>query len=148
MADDVARIAVAITARLDPTDTLTLSTTLTNTGEDVLDVAYLASGNLPLPPDADRVRSYGGRHNSEFVAIDDVLTRSQWRRENRRGLTSHDCFPGAIVTCADGTAYGAQLAWSGNHMQSIEWLDDGRRQWLMGEALAPGEMRLSPGKAW
>lgn len=148
MADDVARIAVAITARLDPvTDTLTLSTTLTNTGEDVLDVAYLASGNLPLPPDADRVRSYGGRHNSEFVAIDDVLTRSQWRRENRRGLTSHDCFPGAIVTCADGTAYGAQLAWSGNHMQSIEWLDDGRRQWLMGEALAPGEMRLSPGQS-
>lgn len=148
MADDVARIAVAITARLDPaTDTLSLSTTLTNTGEDVLDVAYLASGNLPLPPDADRVRSYGGRHNSEFVAIDDVLTRSQWRRENRRGLTSHDCFPGAIVSCADGTAYGAQLAWSGNHMQSIEWLDDGRRQWLMGEALAPGEMRLSPGQS-
>ncbi|MGF2076065.1 glycoside hydrolase family 36 N-terminal domain-containing protein, partial [Enterococcus casseliflavus] len=78
----------AITARLDPaTDTLTLSTALTNTGADVLDVGFLASGNLPLPPDAGHVRSYGGRHNSEFVAIDDELTRSQWRRENRRGLT-------------------------------------------------------------
>lgn len=148
MADNVARIAVAITARLDPaTDTLTLSTTLTNAGEDVLEVGFLASGNLPLPADADRVRSYGGRHNSEFVAIDDLLTRSQWRRENRRGLTSHDCFPGAIVSCADGTAYGAQLAWSGNHTQTIEWIDDGRRHWVMGEGLAPGEMRLVPGES-
>lgn len=148
MSDDVAQIAVTITARLDPaTDTLTLSTTLANKGEGVLDVAYLSSGNLPLPADAQSMRSYGGRHNSEFVAIDDVLTRSQWRRENRRGLTSHDCFPGAIVACADGTAYGAQLAWSGNHLQTIEWLDDGRRQWLMGEALAPGEMRLAPGQS-
>ena len=121
--------------------------TLTNNGEDVLDVAWLASGNLPLPDDAATVRSYGGRHNSEFVPINDTRTRSQWRRENRRGLTSHDCIPAAIVGCADGSAYGAQLAWSGNHLQSIEWLDDGRRQWQMGAGLAPGEIRLAAGES-
>lgn len=146
MRDDVAGLAVALTVRLDPTtDVLTLSTELRNCGDDVLDISWLAAGNVPLPPDAQTVRSYGGRHNIEFQPIDDPLTRSLWRRENRRGLTAHDCFPGAIVTCADGTAYGAQLAWSGNHVQQIDWIDDGRFQWQMGEWLAPGEVRLAPG---
>jgi len=146
LVDAVAELAIAITARLDPaSDVLTLSTTLTNTGVDVLDVNWLASACLPLPPDAQSVLSYTGRHNSEFVPVEDTLSRSGWRRENRRGLTSHDCFPGALVRCADGTAYGAQLAWSGNHIQSIDWIDDGRRQWLLGEGFAPGEIRLAPG---
>ncbi len=146
LSDDVAHIPAIITARLDPaTDTLTLSTTLSNVGDGVLDVQWLAAGNVPLPEDAQSVRSFSGRHNSEFVALDDALSRSTWRRENRRGLTSHDCFPGAVVTCADGTAFGAQLAWSGNHVNQIEWCDDGRRHWQMGEWLAPGEVRLAPG---
>ena len=148
MHDAVARIAVSMTARLDPdSDVLTLSTQLRNEGDALLDLQWLAAGGLPLPPDAHSVRSYGGRHNREFVPIDDALTRSGWRRENRRGLTSHDCFPGAVVTCADGTAYGAQLGWSGNHVASIDWCDDGRRLWQMGEWLAPGEVRLEPGEA-
>ena len=147
LSDDVARLTAVLTARLDPeTDTLTLSTRLTNTGDAALDVQWLAAGNLPLPQDAETVRSYAGRHNCEFVEVTDSLTRSLWRRENRRGLSSHDCFPGAVVTCADGSAYGAQLAWSGNHTQTIEWLDDGRRHWQMGEWLAPGEVCLAPGE--
>jgi alpha-galactosidase len=146
--DDVAGLGIAITVRLDPlTDVLTLSTTLTNAGADGLEVNTLAAACLPLPQDAAQVLSYTGRHNGEFVPIEDNLTRSGWRRENRRGLTSHDAFPGAIVTCADGTAYGAQLAWSGNHVQSIDWIDDGRRQWLLGEGYAPGEIRLAPGES-
>ena len=146
--DDVARIAVTITARLDPaSDVLTLTTTLTNNGDAPLDVQWLAAGGVPLPEDAQTVQSFAGRHNAEFVPIEDPLTRSLWRRENRRGLTSHDCFPGALVTCADGTAYGAQLAWSGNHAQQIEWVEDGRHHWQMGEWLAPGELRLAPGES-
>lgn len=148
LTDAVAGLTIAITARLDPaSDVLTLSTTLTNAGEAVLEVGWLASACLPLPADAMQVLSCTGRHNGEFVAVQDTLTRSGWRRENRRGLTSHDAFPGAIVTCADGSAYGAQLAWSGNHIQSIDWIDDGRRQWLLGEGLAPGEVRLNPGES-
>jgi alpha-galactosidase len=145
LVDDVAQIEVAITLDLDPeSDVLTLSTRLTNTGEGVLDMQWLAAGTVPLPPDARQVSSFGGRHNGEFLPITDPLTRSIWRRENRRGLTSHDCFPGAVVE-ADGVVYGAQLGWSGNHTQSIEWLDDGRFQWQMGEWLAPGEVRLAAG---
>ena len=149
--DDVAGITVTLQLRLDPQDdVLTVATSLTNTGAGLLDVQWLAAAVLPLPSSAHSVRHVSGRHNSEFVPCEDLLGRGQWRRENRRGLTSHDSFPGAIVTTPGSTAdsgltYGAQLAWSGNHAQLIEWLDDGRYQWQLGEWLAPGEVRLEQG---
>ncbi len=147
LSDEVAQISVAITLQLDPeSDVLSLSTTLSNEGDGILEVQWLAAGVIPLPADAHEVRSFSGRHNDEFVPITDPLTRSTWRRENRRGLTSHSAFPGALVE-AKGAVYGAQLAWSGNHAQSIEWLGDGRFQWQMGEWLAPGEVRLAPGES-
>lgn len=147
LTDSVASIEVAITVALGAeSNVLTLSTQLTNQGDDILDVQWLAAGVVRLPIDAHMVRSFGGRHNDEFVPITDTLTRSIWRRENRRGLTSHDCFPGALVETG-GAVYGAQLSWSGNHAQSIEWLDDGRYQWQMGEWLAPGEVRLAAGES-
>jgi alpha-galactosidase len=147
LTDDVAKIAVSIALELDPvSNVLTMASTLTNIGDAILDVQWLAAGVIPLPPEARAVRSFGGRYNDEFVPIIDPLTRSTWRRENRSGLTSHTCFPGALVE-ADGVTYAAQLAWSGNHAQSIEWIDDGRFQWQMGEWLAPGEVRLAPGES-
>lgn len=150
--DDVAKIEVMLTLRLDvSSDVLTLSTQLTNRGSEALDVQWLAAGVLPLPADSAQVEYFSGRHNSEFVPQVDALGRGQWRRENRRGLTSHDAFPGAVIclpgaTDHAGIAYGAQLAWSGNHTQLIEWLDDGRYQWQFGEWLAPGEVRLAAGE--
>ncbi len=147
LTDAVARITVAVTLSLDPaSDVLTVSTSLTNQGDAPLEVQWLAAAVLPLPDHARMVRSFSGRHNIEFVPVEDQLTRSQWRRENRRGLTSHDCVPGAVVF-ADGCAYGAQLAWSGNHCQLIDWVDDGRWQWQLGEALMPGEVQLAPGES-
>ncbi len=152
LTDAIAAIRVVVELSLDPaSDVLTLSSALTNTGEGALDVQWLAAGVAPLPASCTTVRSYVGRHNHEFILEADALGRHAWRRENRRGLTSHDAFPGAVVampsTTEDGgLAYGAQLAWSGNHAQTIEWLDDGRFQWQMGEWLAPGEVRLGPGK--
>ena len=144
--DSVAKIEILVTLCLDPiSDVMSLSTTLTNRGDAVLDILWLAAGTVPLPQDAHTVRSYSGRHSAEFALQEDALSRSLWRRENRRGITSHDCFPGAVVM-ADGAAYGAQLGWSGNHAQSIEWVDDGRYAWAMGEWLAPGEVRLAPGE--
>ena len=144
--DAVAALRVTVSLDLDPlSDVLTVQTALTNDGDGVLDVQWLAAGCLPLPAGAQSVRSYGGRHNHEFVADDAPLGRAIWRRENRRGLTSHEDFPGAVVT-DDVMTFGAQLAWSGNHAQTIERLDDGRCQWQMGEWLAPGEVRLARGE--
>ena len=149
--DPVARLRVRVCLAMDPvSDVLTLSSRLTNDGPEDLEVHWLAAAVLPLPPVASHVGYVSGRHNSEFQPCEDRLGRALWRRENRRGITSHDAFPGAIVreagaTQDTGLVYGAQLAWSGNHAQMIEGLDDDRFQWQLGEWFAPGEVRLSPG---
>jgi alpha-galactosidase len=152
LTDTVAGLCVAVTLTLDDaSDVLVISSALTNLGNTPLDVQWLAAGTLPLPGHADAVRSYAGQHVHEFMLQTDKLSRSLWRRENRRGRTSHDCFPGAVVTTPGaeahaGLVFGAHLAWSGNHQQTIEWLHDGQYQWQMGEWLAPGEGLLAPGQ--
>ena len=149
--DSIARIRLALSVQIDDNDVLWLQSELTNTGDEVLDVQWLAAGTVPLPGYAEQVRSYYGQWANEFQLQVDELGRTLWRRENRRGRGSHDTFPGAVVTLPGATAhegmvYGAHLAWSGNHCQTIEWLHDGQFQWQMGEWLAPGEIRLQPGE--
>lgn len=149
--DDVARLRVSVFLSLDAaSDVLLMRSELVNLGDAAIDVQWLAAGTLPLPGRADQVRSYAGQHVHEFLLQVEPLSRSLWRRENRRGRTSHDCFPGAVVTTPGATedrglVYGAHLAWSGNHQQTIEWLHDGQYQWQLGEWLAPGEGLLAPG---
>lgn len=151
LTDAVAGLTLAIDLDLDPaTDVLSTRARLTNSGPTPLDVTWLAAMCLPLPGEAAQVRHMSGRHNGEFALQVDPLGRGTWSRENRRGLTSHDCPPVGVVVLPGATehagpAYGAQLAWSGNHAQRIDRIDDGRFQWQMGEWLAPGEGRLPPG---
>lgn len=152
--DEAAQLELQV--RLDlqhDSDVLTLSTRITNRCEGALDVQWLAAGTLPLPCHSKTVRYYAGQHVNEFIEKNDPLARAIWKRESRRGRTSHDCFPGAVVltegaTDFSGLVYGAHLAWSGNHQQSIEWLHDGQYQWQMGEWLAPGECLLQAGQSW
>lgn len=150
--DAVAQLSLSLRLELDANDVLQLQSTLANDGVEVLDVQWLAAGTLPLPGAANVVRSYVGQWANEFQLQTETLSRSLWQRENRRGRTSHDSFPGAVVTLPGATehaglVYGAHLGWSGNHRQCIEWLHDGQFQWQMGEWLAPGEVRLAPGEA-
>ena len=152
LTDSVAHIGLELKLALDEHDVLHLQSRLVNAGDDVLDVLWFAAGTVPLPGYAQQVRSYYGQWASEFQLQVEPLTRSLWQRENRRGRTSHDTFPGAVVTLPGATehagmVYGAQLAWSGNHRQVVEWLHDGQFQWQMGEWLAPGEARLEAGAA-
>ena len=148
--DSVARIRLSLTLDIDRHDVLRLQSRLVNIGDDVLDVQWLAAGTVPLPGRADHVRSYAGQWANEFLLQIEPLGRSLWQRQNRRGRGSHDTFPGAVVTLPgasehEGLVFGAHLAWSGNHQQTIEWLHDEQFQWQMGEWLAPGELRLQPG---
>ncbi len=151
LTDPVAQIELTVYLRMDPhSDVLTMRSALRNLGQSSLDVQWLASGTLLLPGQVVGVRSYAGQHNHEFLLQTDRLSRSMWRRESRRGRTSHDCFPGAVVTTegstdSSGLVYGAHLAWSGNHQQTIEWLHDAQYQWQLGEWLAPGEGLLAAG---
>ncbi len=150
--DAVAGIRIRLDLRLDPeTDVLEIRTRLTNSGAGVLDVQWLAAATLPLPAGISAVRHFTGRHNREFAEQTDALGHFIWLRENRHGISSHGHFPGAVVLAPGtgdhaGPAWGAQLAWSGNHRQLIERLDDGRSQWQLGGWLAPGEGRLAPGE--
>ncbi len=150
--DSPAQLRLSITLVMDAArDMLSLQSELRNEAKnptEVLDVQWLAAGTLPLPASSECVRSTTGRWASEFQLQVEPLSRSVWQRENRSGRTSHESFPGAIVTERDSHAvYGAHLAWSGNHRQTIETLDDGSRQWQLGEWLAPGEVRLAPGES-
>ena len=147
LADSVSALVAEIRLSLDPeTDVLTVSTKLTNAGSAAMDVQWLAAASLPLPPETRRMHFYNGRHQAEFGQQMQELTRSLWRRENRRGLTSHDAPPTGFAETAEGHVYAAHLAWSGNSVQQAEWLDDGRYLWQFGEWLAPGEVRLEPGE--
>jgi len=151
--DEVAKLALDLRLTLDAdSDVLTVQSTLRNLGDGALDVQYLAAGTLPLPGHAESVRFWAGQHMHEFLEQNEPLTRSLWVRESRRGRTTHDTFPMAVVRtpgAADdaGLVFGAHLAWSGNHRQTLEWLHDGQFQWQMGEWLAPGEVRLEPGQS-
>ena len=151
--DDVAHIQIDIKLDLDAaSDCLTCQTRLTNLGDGILDVAWLAGACLPIPSNAESVLYYTGRHNHEFVLCEDKLSRATWLRENRRGLTSHDAVPGGVIrlpntTQHDGPTYGAQIAWSGNHVQRLDFHDDGTFYWQWGEWLAPGEVRLHAGQS-
>lgn len=148
LTDDVSGVAVEQRVRLDPASgVLTLSARLTNTGVGDLTLDWLAAGTVPLPTHAASVTSWHGRHNVEFQEETAPLTRSTWSRENRRGLTSHEDWPAALVTTEDGVI-GAHLAWSGNHRQAIEPLDDGRYAWQAGAYLSPGEVILAEGESY
>ena len=132
---------------------LVFSAVLVNRGDTALDVEWLASGTLPLPPDSGTIRSFTGRHNGEFVMQDEAMPAYGWVRENRRGLTGHTGPPGLFVLGEgagwhSGHVHAAQLAWSGNHRLAIERDDAGGWTLQVGEALAPGEMRLAPGEIY
>jgi alpha-galactosidase len=133
-------------------DVLIATTRLTNAGKSVLTVDDLVAPLLPLPAHIDRCIGFEGRWAGEFAAQAQQRQTGIWLRENRRGRTSHDAFPGLIATAAEtgeshGAAYGFHLGWSGNHRLFVETLADGRAQIGMGELLLPGEVRLGPGES-
>lgn len=149
LTDAVAELRVLITLDLDlASDVLSIKTCLTNTGSAILDVQHLAAACLPLPNAPLKLQHFTGRHNNEFQLSEEMLGRGGWHCENRRGLTGHGGPCGAVVQDERGGAWGAQLAWSGNYAQSIDWMDDGQYVWQLGEWLAPGEVRLAAGECF
>jgi alpha-galactosidase len=136
--------------RLDG-DMLVATTALTNSGDTPLDVAELAAPVLPLPGHARDIIGFEGRWAGEFSPVRQPRHAGQWVRENRRGRTSHDAFPG-LIACEAGTneqqgiAWGVHLGWSGNHRLMVETLPDGRASIAMAALYLPGEIRLAPGE--
>lgn len=133
-------------------DVLVATTQLTNCGADVLQVDHLAAPVIGLPGFVSQIVGFEGRWSGEFQLRRHELSMGTWLRENRRGRTSHDAFPGILATerTADetrGLAYGFHLGWSGNHRLAVETLADGRRSVAMEALYLPGETALAPGES-
>jgi alpha-galactosidase len=130
---------------------LRIATRLRNVGDTPLSVDALAAAVLPLPPHANAIISFGGRHNGEMVEHNEPMPAQGWYRAQRAGLTGHGGPPGLFVL-GEGTdwhhgeVWAAQLAWSGNHRLLVEPTEG--RGWvaLLGADYDPGEIVLAPGE--
>jgi alpha-galactosidase len=126
---------------------LALRTTLTNSGDGVFTLDRCMAGAMLLPEGPAELTSFTGMWGREFQIRREPLAARLWLQENRRGRTSHDRFPGVVLS-APGGGLAAHLGWSGNHVVAVETLDDGRRLVHLGELFGPGEIRLAPGEAY
>ncbi|RDU97502.1 alpha-galactosidase [Trinickia dinghuensis] len=153
LSDPIASLAVTLSYSIDPgSDVVRAWAEVENLGETPYRLDWLAAACVPLPAQADQVLGFSGRWTLEFQEARETLGVATWRRDNRRGRTSHDSFPGVIVGASlgddEGAVFGAHLGWSGNHTILIEPLTDGRRQLQLGEWLAPGEVVLARGERY
>ncbi|MES3023040.1 MAG: alpha-galactosidase [Pseudomonadota bacterium] len=131
----------------------TVTTSIENLGTTPYQLCWLAAVTLPLPPQACRVLTLGGPWAGEFKEHWDELPGAMFRRDNRRGRSSHDCFPGVMIGGAGlgedhGEGWALHLGFSGSHSMLIEPLTDGRRQLQAGELLHGGEQLLAPGQRY
>lgn len=139
--------------RLDDNDILSVQTRIVNQGSETCDVDWCAALTFPISQRCSHLTTFSGQWADEFRLLEAKTIDQTYVRENRRGRTSHDCFPGLVLypqhtTESMGSCYGFHLAWSGNHKTVLERLSDGRAYLQMGELLLPGEIQLSPGQVY
>ncbi|UPW19973.1 alpha-galactosidase [Agarivorans sp. TSD2052] len=151
--DTRAQLALQLSVNLDEaSDVLTLQTTLSNLGAKRYNLQRLAL-TLPLSQQCNELLSLHGRWTKEFQQYRQPLERGIIAQENRRGRTSHQYFPGAMIGSQgfnhqQGEVYGFHLAWSGNHRLQSGVKTDGRR-WLQAEELLlSGEVGLEQGETY
>jgi alpha-galactosidase len=134
-------------------DVLISSTTLENLSDQAINLDWCAAPTLPLPDYMNKIMSFEGRWSNEFLRNTVDLFLGSFVRENRKGKTSHDNFPGFVVHNAStneqmGECYGFHLGWSGNSKMRVEHLPEGRNYAQLGELLLPGEIVLEPQQSY
>lgn len=135
------------------TDVLSISTQIINLSNTILYVDWCASATVPIASHIDHRLAFEGHWAMEFQIQKSTQMVGSYVRENRRGRTSHDSFPGLILHAADtselrGECYGFHLGWSGNHKVVNELMADGRAYLQLGELLYPGEIALEAGQSY
>ncbi|TGG95466.1 alpha-galactosidase [Natronospirillum operosum] len=151
--DPVSGLALNLTLTLDgATDVLCARGTLTNRGDSTFMLDRLGL-SFPLPARADELMTFHGRWIQEFLTERKAWPKDRLVRENRRGRTSHDSFPGIIAGVPGfqetrGEVWGLHLAWSGNHQLVAEKTSLGERHIQLGEWFYPGEIALAPGDSY
>ncbi|MEQ3658990.1 MAG: alpha-galactosidase [Glaciecola sp.] len=135
------------------TNVLSASTELKNQSHSTINVGYCAAPTIPLPDHITKLMSFEGRWSNEFHRNTVDLFLGAVLRENRKGKTSHDNFPGAVLhdkytNESQGECYGFHLGWSGNHRTRVELLPEQRTYVQMGELLMPSEVTLQAGQSY
>jgi len=152
--DPVHDVELCFKAAIDPiSDVIKLSTRVTNRGKQMLALSWCASMTVPLPDYVNQLTGFTGRWAHEFQTQTIDQFTGIYARENRRGRTSHDNFPGLLAHAKNttentGNVVGFHMGWSGNHRTVSEKLSDGRSFVQMGELLLPSEMKLERGEAY
>ncbi|WP_088308622.1 alpha-galactosidase [Novosphingobium sp. B 225] len=124
---------------------------LVNAASHPVEVDWLASALIPLPPYSAALLSWRGRHNAELVEQVEPMPQQAWLREGRRGISGHGGPPGVVVLGEgaghhSGLVHALQLAWSGDSSIAVERDDEGF--WILnaGARFDPGEIVLGPGE--
>ncbi len=153
-ADETAQIRAIHTIGLDPDSSImTCQTAIENLGDSELAIDWCCAITVPLDPRATRLMGCTGRWANEFQLEEIAPFTGSYVRENTRGRTSHDSFPGLIATSPEtheqgGMCFGFHLGWSGNHRVRVDRLHDGRAFAQLGEYFFPGEMVLAPDEVY
>ncbi|MEM9397796.1 MAG: alpha-galactosidase, partial [Pseudomonadota bacterium] len=135
------------------THVLSATTSIVNLGEAPLIIDWCTALCLPLDPSLTQLLWLSGRWALEFQAQSLETFQGGFVRENKRGRTAHDGFPGLIVstdhtTESDHSAAGFHLGWSGNSRMRVDQGSDGRSFLQMGELFYPGELILNEGDSY
>lgn len=130
------------------TDVLSVSTEVINLANSNVQLDWCAAATLPIPSHVNTITGFEGHWAGEFNTHQLEQHIGAYVRENRRGRTSHDSFPGLLIHSSStkqqaGEVYGFHLGWSGNHKIVAEKLADGRACVQMGELLLPREIQLA-----
>lgn len=152
--DKIRQIKIVHHLALENTSSvLKASTNLINLSDHPITVNSCAAPTMPLPDNMNKIMSFEGRWSNEFLRNTVDLFLGSFVRENRKGKTSHDNFPGFVVhndktNEQAGECYGFHLGWSGNNKLRVEHLPEGRNYAQLGELLLPGEVVLAPQSAY
>jgi alpha-galactosidase len=151
--DEPRGLRLELDCRMDPeTDVVTLKSRLSNDGDTPFIVDWLASPVAAPDRRYGEFLSFHGRWCAEFAVQRLPVSMGAMLRENRRGRTSHDAFPGIILLTSEtgeerGDCLGFHLGWSGNHRLLLERLPNGDTQLQMGALLLGDEGTIQPGEA-
>ncbi|MBF7074223.1 alpha-galactosidase [Glaciecola sp. MH2013] len=137
----------------EQSNVLSASTQIINHADEKLNIDYCAAPTIPMPDHITKLMSFEGRWSNEFHRNTIDLFLGAVLRENRKGKTSHDNFPGAVLheataNEAQGECYGFHLGFSGNHRTRVELLPEQRTYIQMGELLMPSELSLEQGESY
>lgn len=152
--DETRNIEVIHDIQLDvDSDVLSFSSMVRNCADSPIQLEWCTAATLPVPAHITQILGFEGHWAGEFHEQHTEQFFGTYLRENRRGRTSHDSFPGLIMHGAScdqqqGEAYGFHLGWSGNHRLLSEKMSDGRALVQLGELLLPGETTLKSGESY